>query len=91
MSYPDITLHHDRAEQEALRRIRCAARRGWSCRLRLCHVLAIAARLDDWLAGGLRGAGASRIRRARLELRGARLTAGECRDIAGQDIHEETP
>ena len=68
-------------ERDALRRIRSAARRGWSCRLKVYHAAAILHRVDEWAARGLRGAAAVRIRAAHRDMRGVRLTVDECRDI----------
>ena len=71
--------------RDALRRIRIAARRGIACRLTAGHVMIIAADLDAWRGHGLDTLAEQRIRRADADFRGARLTAGECRDIVAGD------
>ena len=71
----------DGTNRDALRRIRAAARRGWSCRLPSGSVMVIAADLDAWRERGLDAGAERRIRHAGADARGVRLTVEECRDI----------
>ena len=67
--------------RDAMRRIRAAARRGWSCRLPAGTVMVIAADLDAWRARGLDPGAERRIRLAGAGCCGVRLSVDECRDI----------
>ena len=80
----------DNVTRDALRRIRAAARRGWSCRLPSGSVMVIAAGVDAWRERGLDAGAERRILRADAGRRGVRLTVEECRGIVAA-VDAEAP